>query len=196
MQGSIHGNCRFTIGFRPGRNAHEGLAAVREGLKAGLRVALDADRSDYFDPIPPDKLMVCLKRRIADRSILGLIRRWLKFPIVENDGQGGGRITRPKQGTPQGGVILPPWANIFLHELDRQFYDPRGPARAVKARLVRYADDSVIWARDLGARMMQYLSQVLQSLGLSPNRDKTRIVDLRESGESLDFLGLTFCYDP
>jgi len=54
----------------------------------------------------------------------------------------------------------------------------------------------VIWARDLGARMMQYLSQVLQSLGLSPNRDKTRIVDLRESGESLDFLGLTFCYDP
>jgi len=61
---------------------------------------------------------------------------------------------------------------------------------------VRYVDDCVIWARDLGARMMQYLSQVLQSLGLSPNRDKTRIVDLRESGESLDFLGLTFCYDP
>lgn len=184
-----------SYGFRPGRSAHEALAAVREGLKSGLRVALDADLSNYFDTIPHDKLMACLQRRIADRSILALIRRWLKCPIVENDGQGGGRITKPKQGTPQGGVISPLLANIFLHELDRQFYGPRGPARAVKARLVRYADDFVILARDIGARMMKYVSKVLQGLGLSLNRDKTRIVDLREKGESLDFLGLTFRYD-
>lgn len=133
-------DCSF--GFRPGRNAHEALAAVREGLRAGLRVALDADLSNYFDTIPHDKLMACLQRRIADRGVLALIRKWLKCPIVESDGQGGGkRKTKPKQGTPQGGVISPLLANIFLHELDRQFYGPRGPARAIKARLVRYADD-------------------------------------------------------
>jgi len=145
-------DCSF--GFRPGRNAHEALTAVQEGLKAGLRVALDADLSNYFDTIAHDKLMACLERRIADRSVLALIRKWLKCPIVENDGQGGGKITKPKQGTPQGGVISPLLANIFLQELDRQFYGPPGPARAVKARLVRYADDFVILARDIGARMM------------------------------------------
>ena len=184
-----------SYGFRPGRNAHEALAAVREGLQAGLRVALDADLSNYFDTIPHDRLMACLERRIADRSVLALIRRWLKCPVVERDGSGGGRMTNPKQGTPQGGVISPLLANIFLHELDRQFYGPRGPARAAKARLVRYADDFVILARDIGARMMRYVSQVLQGLGLSLNRDKTRIVDLRKPGESLDFLGFTFRYD-
>ncbi|MDO9070858.1 MAG: group II intron reverse transcriptase/maturase [Deltaproteobacteria bacterium] len=183
-----------SYGFRPGRSAHEALAAVREGLQAGLRVALDADLSNYFDTIPHDQLMACLERRIADRSVLALIRRWLKCPVVERDGPGGGRMTKPKQGTPQGGVISPLLANIFLHELDRQFYGPRGPARAVKARLVRYADDFVILARDIGARMMKYVSQVLHGLGLSLNRDKTRIVDLREPGESLDFLGFTFRY--
>ena len=173
-------DCSF--GFRPGRNAHEALDAVREGLKAGLRGALDADLSNYFDTIPHDKLMACLQRRVADRSVLALIRKWLKCPIVENDVQGGGKITKPKQGTPQGGVISPLLANIFLHELDRQFYGPRGPAQAVKARLARYADDFVILARDIGARMMKYVDQVLQRLGLSLNRDKTRIVDLREKG--------------
>ena len=184
-----------SYGFRPGRNAHEALAAVQEGLKAGLRVALDADLSNYFDTIPHDKLMACLERRLADRSVLALIRKWLKCPIVESDGQGGSRITKPQQGTPQGGVISPLLANIFLHELDRQFYGPCGPARAIKARLVRYADDFVILARDIGARMMKYVGQVLQRLGLSLNRDKTRIVDLRKKGASLDFLGFTFRYD-
>lgn len=186
-------DCSF--GFRPGRNAHEALAAVREGLKAGLRVALDADLSNYFDTIPHEKLMACRQRRLADRSVLALIRKWLKCPMEENDGQGGSRITKPKQGTPQGGVISPLLANIFLHELDRQFYGPKGPAQAVKARLVRYADDFVILARDIGARMMKYVGQVLQRLGLSLNRDKTRIVDLQEKGASLDFLGFTFRYD-
>ena len=101
-----------SYGFRPGRNAPEALAAVREGRQAGLRVALDADLNNYSDTIPPDK--------------------------------------------------------------------------------VRYADDFAILARDIGARMMRYVSQVLQGLGLSLNRDKTRMVDLRIPGESLDFLGFTF----
>ena len=110
-----------SYGFRPGRSAHEALAAVREGIQNGLRVAYDADLSSYFDTIPHDKLMHCLERRIADRTVLALIRKWLKCPIVESDGHGGDKMTKPKQGTPQGGVISPLLANIFLHELDRQF---------------------------------------------------------------------------
>ena len=92
-------------------------------------------------------------------------------------------------------MISPLLANIFLHELDRQFYGCRGPAKAVKAKLVRYADDFVILAYDVGARMTNYVNQVLQHLGLSLNRDKTRIVDLRKEGERLDFLGFTFRFD-
>jgi RNA-directed DNA polymerase len=184
-----------SYGFRPGRSAHEALAAIKDGIKAGLRVALDADLSSYFDTIPHDKLIKRLERRIADRSVLALIRQWLKGPIVENDGEGSNKTSKPKQGTPQGGVISPLLANIFLHEMDRQFYGPKGPAKAVKAKLVRYADDFVILARFIGPRMMKYIGRILQSLGLSMNWDKTRIVDLRKGGESLDFLGFTFRFD-
>jgi RNA-directed DNA polymerase len=136
--------------------------------------------------------MHCLERRLADRSVLALIRKWLKSPIVEEDGLGGVKTTKPKEGTPQGGVLSPLLANIYLHELDRQFYGPRGPAQAVRARLIRYADDFVILADDIGSRMTNYLGKVLDRLGLQLNRDKTRIVDLRKKGESLDFLGFTF----
>lgn len=184
-----------SYGFRPGRGAHDALAAIRDGIKEGLRVALDADLSSYFDTIPHDKLLHCLERRIADRSVLALINKWLKCLIVEEDGQGGTKTTKPKQGTPQGGVISPLLANIFLHEMDRRFYGSQGPAQAVKAKLVRYADDFVILAYDIGPRMMDYVGRVLQYLGLSMNRDKTRIVDLRREGESLGFLGFTFRFD-
>lgn len=184
-----------SYGFRPGRSAHDAVAAVREGLKKGLQVALDADVSSYFDTIPHDQLLGCLRRRLADRRVLALIRGWLDCAIVEDDGQGGEKITKPRRGTPQGGVISPLLANIFLHELDRQFYGAKGPAQGVKARLVRYADDFVILAHDMGARMMKYVERVLQRLGLSLNRDKTRIIDLREPGAGLDFLGFTFRFD-
>jgi RNA-directed DNA polymerase len=184
-----------SYGFRPGRSAHDALLAVRDGIKSGLRVVLDADLQSYFDSIPQDKLMQCLKRRIADRSVLKLIRLWLESPMVEDDGQGGSKKTRPTQGRPQGGVISPLLANIFLHELDRRFYGPRGPAQAVQARLVRYADDLAILAYDIGNRMTGYVDKVLQHLGVSLNRDKTRIADLRRKGESLDFLGFTFRFD-
>jgi len=184
-----------SYGFRPGRGAHDALAAVRDGLKDGLRVALDADLQSYFDTIPHKKLLGCLERRIADRKVLSLIRQWLKCPVIEDDGRGGSRKSWPQEGTPQGGVISPLLANIFLHELDRRFYGAQGPAQAVKARLVRYADDFVVLAYAVDARLTGYVGKVLQHLGLSLNRDKTRIVDLRRPGESLDFLGFTFRYD-
>lgn len=186
-------DCSF--GFRPGRSAHDALAAVRDSIQKGLRVVLDADLSSYFDTIPHGQLMHCLKRRIADRSVLAMIRQWLKCPIVESESGGGDKTIHPKQGIPQGGVISPLLANIYLHELDRQFYGPCGPAQAVKAKLVRYADDFVILAYGIGPRMMNYVDQVLQRLGLKLNWDKTRIVDLRQKGAGLDFLGFTFRFD-
>jgi len=97
-----------SYGFRPGRNAHQAIDAIRQHVATGFREIYDADLKSYFDTIPHDALIKCLERRIADRSVLTLIRMWLESPIVETDEHGRTQITRPKQGTPQGGVITPP----------------------------------------------------------------------------------------
>ena len=108
-----------SYGFRPGKNAHQAIDAVREALSAGLQEVYDADLKAYFDTIPHDALMKCLERRIADRFVLGLIRLWPASPIVETDEQGRTTASRPKQGTPQGGVISPLLANLYLHWFER-----------------------------------------------------------------------------
>jgi len=105
-------------GFRPGRRAHDALTSIRRALNDGFREVLDADLSSYFDTIDHEKLMDRLRRRIVDRSVLKLIRMWLRSPVVEDDGKGGRKVTRPKRGTPQGGVISPLLANIYLHEFE------------------------------------------------------------------------------
>jgi RNA-directed DNA polymerase len=97
-----------SFGFRPGKNAHQAIDAIRQHLKAGFVEVYDADLKSYFDTIPHDHLMKCLERRITDRSVLGLIRMWLTTPVVETDDNGRTTTTRPTQGTPQGGVITPP----------------------------------------------------------------------------------------
>jgi RNA-directed DNA polymerase len=96
-----------SYGFRPGRSAHQALEAVGEALKQGKQQVYDADLRGYFDSIPHDKLMACLRKRIADRSVLKLIRMWLKAPIIEADDHGRVRGHRPGRGTPQGGVVTP-----------------------------------------------------------------------------------------
>jgi RNA-directed DNA polymerase len=182
-------------GFRPGRRAHGAMDEIRENLKAGRREVYDADLSSYFDSIPQDNLMGMVERRIADRSVLKLIRMWLRSPVVEEDGRGSGKQSRT--GTPQGGVISPLLANIYLHELDRAFHeDEDGPYRRANARLVRYADDLVVLARYLGPRITEWMERKLEGdLGLQVNRSKTRIVRMGERGESLGFLGFTLRYD-
>ena len=184
-----------SYGFRPGRKAHDALAEIRRALKAGFTEVLDADLSSYFDTIDHGKLMQCLERRIADRSVLKLIRMWLKSDIVEEDGHGGRKVTRSRKGTPQGGVISPLLANIFLHEFDKRFHSPEGPRNFANARLVRYADDWVIMARYIGPRIHAFVDRTLGDLDLILNRDKTTIVNLEETGSSFDFLGFTLRFD-
>ena len=186
-------SCSF--GFRPGRNAHQALDQVQAALKAGWCEVYDADLASYFDTIDHTRLMQQLARRIADRSVLRLIERWLRCPVVEEDDQGRRHTTHPRQGTPQGGVISPLLANIFLHDFDRAFHGRDGPARFANARLVRYADDFVVLARWMGPRLVAWLERTLeQELRLTVNRTKTRIVRVTVPQQSLDFLGFTLRY--
>jgi RNA-directed DNA polymerase len=154
----------------------------------------------YFDTIPHDKLMQALRTRVVDRSVLRLIGMWLKAVVVEEDKESGGppKVSRPKRGTPQGGVISPLLANLYLHWFDKKFHSEDGPFRWANARLVRYADDFVIMARFIDHRIRHFTESLLEGrFGLKVNRDKTRVVRLRpdETGERLDFLGYTFRYD-
>jgi RNA-directed DNA polymerase len=96
-----------SYGFRPGRNAHQALEKIRENLRAGKCEIYDADLEGYFDSIPHDKLMACVRMRVVDGSVLKLIRQWLKAPVVEEDQEGRKKIGRNRSGTPQGGVLTP-----------------------------------------------------------------------------------------
>lgn len=182
-------------GFRPGRRQHDALEQIRKELRAGRMEVYDADLSSYFDTLDHGRLMSALERRISDRHVLKLIRMWLDSPIEEDDGRGGKRRTRPGAGVPQGGVISPLLANVYLHDFDKGFHEPGGPAHFANARLVRYADDFVVLARWMGPRVLRWVEGKLESLGLQINRDKTNIVRLKERGATLDFLGLTFRFD-
>ena len=189
-----------SYGFRPGRSAHQALEQIHENLQAGRREVYDADLQSYFDTIPHDKLLKALRTRVVDRSVLSLIGMWLTAVVVEEDKKSGGppKVSRPKQGTPQGGVISPLLANLYLHWFDKKFHGEQGPYQWANARLVRYADDFVIMARYIGPQIRSFTESLLEGrFGLKINRDKTRVVKLRsdEAGESLDFLGYTFRYD-
>jgi RNA-directed DNA polymerase len=185
-----------SYGFRPGRSAHQAIEKIEQHLAAGYREVYDADLQAYFDTIPHDNLMKCLQRRIADRSVLSLIRKWLQAPVVEEDQRGQRKVSRPKQGTPQGGVISPLLANLYLHWFEKAFHRPDGPAHWAKAKIVRYADDFVILARYQGQRLVGWVESLLEGrFGLTINRQKTRVVHLKQPQASLDFLGFTFRYD-
>ncbi len=183
-------------GYRPRRSAKGALKQINRNLRWGWTAIYDADLQAYFDTIPHDKLMKCVERRIADRSVLRLIRQWLKVPVVERDGDGRTKISRPKSGTPQGGVISPLLANLYLHWFDLRFYRD-GPGKWAHARLVRYADDFVIMMRFVTNRTNRWVEATVENwLGLKINRKKTRVIQLTEEGnESLDFLGYNFRYE-
>jgi RNA-directed DNA polymerase len=185
-------------GFRRGRKAHDALEEIRVNLKEGRTAVYDADLKGYFDTIPHDKLMACVRMRVTDSGVLGLIRGWLRAPVIECD-EKTGKPQPPRKsdgkGTPQGGVISPLLANVYLHWFDVMFHRKSGPRHWANARLVRYADDFVVMARYQGHRIDEWLDAKLEGwLGLSINREKTKVVNLGQA-ESLDFLGFTFRYD-
>jgi RNA-directed DNA polymerase len=187
-----------SYGFRPGRSAHQALEEIRGHLQAGYQAVYDADLKGYFDSIPHAELLACVRVRVVDRSVLKLIRMWLEAPAVErSEGRGGGsKWSRPKKGTPQGGVASPLLANLYLHWFDALFHGPQGPARWADAKLVRYADDFVVLAKQMGSETIEYIESRLEGkFQLEINREKTRVVDLRKEGASLNFLGYTFRYD-
>jgi RNA-directed DNA polymerase len=190
-----------SYGFRPGRNAHQALEEIRGYIKAGYQAVYDADLKSYFDTIDHERLMACVRMRVTDRAVLKLMGMWLKAPVLETAHRGGGgaggdMAKRSRKGTPQGGVISPLLSNLYLHWFDKVFHRQSGPAQWANARLIRYADDFVVLARYQGERLKGWVESKLEDwMGLEINRDKTRVVDLKQKGEKLDFLGYTFRYD-
>ncbi|MBI1768882.1 MAG: group II intron reverse transcriptase/maturase, partial [Bacteroidetes bacterium] len=130
----------MSYGFRPKRNAHQAIADVTRNLAIGRTEVIDADISKYFDTIPHDRLIQEVAKRVVDKNILRLIKMWLKAPIVEEREDGKTEYRRNDKGTPQGGVISPLLANIYLNILDTLWKTKRVEER-MSARLVRYADD-------------------------------------------------------
>jgi RNA-directed DNA polymerase len=183
-----------SYGFRPGRSAHDALRAIQQHLKEGKNAVYDADLAGYFDSIPHEQLIACVRMRVVDGAVLGLIRQWLAAPVVEPaHGQEPPRMNRRDRGTPQGGVLSPLLANIYLHWFDHLAYRADGPVHWAKARLVRYADDFVVLARYVSPQLRAWIEEKVEGwLQLEINRDKTRVLNVKEQG--LDFLGYTFSY--
>jgi RNA-directed DNA polymerase len=185
-----------SYGYRPGKNAQQAIDSLRQHLNAGFKEVYDADLKGYFDSIPHDQLLAAVRMRVVDRSVLGLLRMWLEAVVVETDANGREKRFRSKQGTPQGGVVSPLLANVYLHWFDKAFHDPNGPAAWANAKLVRYADDFVILARYQGRRLLDWIEGQLEGrFQLTINRGKTRVVRLHQPGSHLDFVGFTLRYD-
>lgn len=174
-----------SFGYRPGRNAHQALDAIAASLLQGRHEVIDADLSGYFDTIDHAALLRLVARRVSDGSILGLVKRFLKAPIVEET-KGKRRTTPNDRGTPQGGVLSPLLANLYLNSLDHGVND----RPELDAQLVRYADDFVLLCRPgHGPALSERLKVYLAAKGLTLNAAKTRVVDLRRAGERFRFLG-------
>ena len=180
-----------SYGFRPKRSAKDAITAIRVNLQRGKHAVYDADLSKYFDTIPHDKLEIALKERIADARVLHLIKQWLKAPVVEQDGSyTGGKGS--KQGTPQGGVISPLLANIYMNLLDRIVNKPEGYFSNRGITMIRYADDFILMSNSIGPDAIQKVHDYLARMGLIINPDKSKLVNATDS--SFDFLGFTFRY--
>ena len=179
-------------GYRPKRSAVDAVRRVHGLLKAGYTDVVDADLSKYFDTIPHDELLKCVARRICDGQVLHLIKMWLKAPIEEKDEAGRRRFIGGKGakcGTPQGGVISPVLANIYMNRF-LKYWRVNGLGGRFKAHVVAYADDLVILSRGHAAEAHAVLGQVMTRIGLTLNETKTKLREART--ERFDFLGYSF----
>ena len=179
-------------GYRPKRSALDAIRTVHELLCKGYTDVVDADLSKYFDTIPHSELMQCVARRIVDRNMLRLIKLWLKVPVVDRDKDGRGRMSggrKSKKGTPQGGVISPLLANLYMNRF-LKYWRLKRCNEVFRAQVVSYADDFVILSRDRADEALQWTSTVMDLLGLRLNMDKTAVRDACTG--NFDFLGYTF----
>jgi RNA-directed DNA polymerase len=179
--------------YRPERSAHDALAEVKKRLYEGQQHVVDADVTQYFDTIPHDELLRSVARRVADGKILHLLKLWLKSPVEERDERGNRRMTggkKSKQGTPQGGVISPLLANIYINRLLRHWRKTGASERL--GQIVSYANDFVILcaSRRQAEESLSQVSRWLEKLSLTIHPTKTRLCYAWE--ESFDFLGYTF----
>lgn len=180
-----------SYGFRPNRSAQQAVTKIAENIRRGETQIYDADLSSYFDTIPQDKIIKALRMRIVDKSLLALIRQWLKAPVREPDGT---MKSAKGKGTPQGGVISPLLSNIYLHWFER-IAQIEGAKMGQQFSIVRYADDFVLTARELKEGFVRKVEDILEKrMELKVNREKTRTVDMRADKAELNFLGYGFRY--
>lgn len=176
-----------SFGFRPNKNAHDAVREIYKYLNWGCVEVYDVDLEKYFDTVDHTKLMKLVARRIVDKQILHVIHQWLSCGYVEN-----GQHRQSKKGTPQGGVISPLLANIYLNPVDHAFERRKlGTIKNGSIHLVRYADDMILLAQKNLATGVQLLEHYLERLELRLNREKTRSLRMDE-GKSVDFLGFQF----
>jgi group II intron reverse transcriptase/maturase len=179
----------FSYGFRPRKNAHQALREVYKWLNFKCHYVVDADLKSYFDTIPHDKLLLSVKTRVTDRSVIKLIAMWLKAGVMEEMS-----VRTETAGTPQGGVVSPLLANLYLHWLDQTWEKKGFGKRAHDAHLVRFADDFVILCKERPEFYLEQAKLVLDRLGLTLNAKKTRVLNAGE--ETFDFLGHRFAVQP
>ena len=179
-------------GYRPGRSAGDAVEAVHGLLRRGHTDVVDADLTKYFDTIPHDQLMRSVARRIVDKNILRLIKMWLKAPVEETDKDGRKRLTggkRHKMGTPQGGVISPLLANLYMNRFLKHWRLTE-QGHKLKAQVINYADDFVILSRGYAEEAKAWAQEIMIRLGLRLNETKTSIRNACK--ERFDFLGYSF----
>ncbi len=176
-----------SFGFRPKRNAQQAIKSIRDNIHAGYKFVFDADLKKYFDTIPHDKLLKVLQERVCDKAILNLIKQWLKAPVRYEDG----KLEKSVIGSPQGGVISPLLANIYLHVFDRVIMRESGVYQEANIKIVRYADDFVLMGQTHYHRsILQRIRSTLARMGLELNENKTKLLHTNKS--SLHFLGFEF----
>ncbi len=180
-----------SYGFRPKRSAKDAVKKIWENLKSGKIEVYDADLSAYFDTIPHKELMFLVAQRISDKNILHLLKMWLKAPVMVNGSPKGGK--KNKVGTPQGGVISPLLANIYLHLLDKAVNRLGGQFKEFGVDIVRYADDFVLMAKKIPQESFDQMNYMFKRMKLKLNEEKSKLVNSYE--ESFDFLGYTFKYN-
>jgi RNA-directed DNA polymerase len=179
-------------GYRPKRSAQDAIQKVHELLRVGYTDVVDADLSKYFDTIPHRELIQCVARRIVDRDMLHLLKMWLKVPVEERDENGKPRVSGGKNstcGTPQGGIISPLLANLYMNRF-LKYWRITGRSEVFQAQVVNYADDFVILSRRYATEALNWTRNVMPRIGLTLNEAKTSIKHART--ERFDFLGYTF----